>query len=240
MAIPPRPALPVAEAGRRLSPDVLDSLRDVLWHDMVSEYDARHLSRFYREAGPPLSDAFFAVEADWAGDEDYHFQGFLAVNRFLFGFDEDELAERGCDFAPMAHLLEDEFSLCVLGAYDEAATVFAYQAYAPLYAHLGPEFMAFMRRVIADEGRHYHSFLVLARDGFPERVGECEAVLDRIQACETGEYRGTFLLDHDDPVFGEEIFARARALVRRALRPAVHRDSGPERRACDNGVAQDR
>jgi hypothetical protein len=108
--------------------------------------------------------------------------------------------------------------LC-LGAYDELVTIRGYRGNLPLYRSLGPAAERTMRAVIADEGRHFRTFLKLIRKrhaGDPARV---EGLVARIRACEGPPYAATFVLDHDDPVYGNDLYDEAAALLTRRLRP---------------------
>jgi len=214
-------------AGARRATSGLDRARReelgaVLYPDLFSEYDARYLSRFLHEHGS-LSPEFLAAERSWACDEELHYRGFRAVYAALFGRTEAdvdaEMAQReaGVSFAPLAHLFEDEFTIACLLAYDELATVRAYRANRATYAALGPEVALFARRVTADEGRHYRNFFRLIRDRHADRIPEVDAVLARIRACEGVPYGRTFVLDHDDDVWTEEIFDESAAALRRHL-----------------------
>ena len=146
------------------------ALGEVLYPDLISEYDARYFSAFVRTLVCPLSDAFFEAERSWARDEALHYRGFRVAYAALFGRSEAdvdaEMGEReaGVTFAPIMRLFEDEFSIACLLAYDELATVRAYRANRATYATLGPEVVDFVKRVTADEGRHYRNFFGLIRD----------------------------------------------------------------------------
>ena len=201
----------------RLAPSERIELEAVLWEDVASEYDARFLSRELAARRPLWGAPLRAAERHWAREERDHHNGFRAVFEAGFGATRDvdaELAARAPDFTPFLELLDDEFALACLWAYDEFATVRVYRHYLPLYARLGPEFVAFVHGVIADEARHYASFLEVARQHFPERHADLPAVLERIRAVEGQPYAATFLLDHDDPVFSARLLASAeRALL---------------------------
>ena len=70
----------------------------------------------------------------------------------------------------------------------------------------------------------YASFLAVLRDEHAERLEELPAILAEIRACEGQPYAATFLLDHDDPVFGPALLASAeQALLRHARRPGLPR-----------------
>lgn len=57
-----------------------------------------------------------------------------------------------------------------------------------------------IRRVAADEARHYGNLLRVLRAAHARDLGRAPALLDAIcrRDLERGPYRGTFVLDHDD------------------------------------------
>ena len=206
----------VAEAARphfeRLDDEDRVRLRQLLWWDMSSEYDARFLSAYVEERGLELSQAFRSMHAAWAREEELHYAVVRRVREALFGWSEQERADfaaRRADFAPLAHLFADEFSITVLIAYDELCTVRGYQANLPLYDRLGPEFGAFLRRVIADEALHYKRALDVIAAEHRHRLPELPALLERIRAAEDLPYGNTFVMDHQDDIYTEAVSDRA-------------------------------
>ena len=93
-----------------------------------------------------------------------------------------------------------------------------YRGNFPAYAALGPEFDRWMRRVAADEARHYAGFLGVLLDHMPPDLERAERVLAEIRGAEGEPYRATFVLDHDDPVYGEDLYGEAARLLLRQLR----------------------
>jgi len=210
----------VAEHARGLSVAQREKLRELLYFDMTSEFDARFFSAHVRALGLDLGDDFLAFEGAWARDEALHCEGFRRVNRLLFGWTDARFAEldrRRPDFAPLAHLFTDEFSIACLGAYDELATVRAYRSSLAWYDLLGPAFARFVRRVTADEGWHYSGFLRVLRRRHRHRFAEAPAVVAAIRASEGTPYACTFVLDHDDAVWSESMFDEASAVLLRHL-----------------------
>jgi hypothetical protein len=190
-----------------LGADELADLRELVWPDLFSEYDARFLSAHLAKLDLELGAHFRACERIWARDEELHYLGFRAAYAGLSGRSEAELEEemrarRGAvDFAPLADLFAGEFEIACLMAYDELATVRAYRSGLERYARLGPEMLAFVRCVIADEGRHSRNFLKLLREEHPQRLRQAGDVIDRIRDREGVAYGNTFVLDHDDGVW---------------------------------------
>ncbi len=190
---------------------LLAALRD----DMVTEYDARFLVEYLDGLEIPLSDEFRGVLARWYRDEVRHFSSFRCVVEALVGEDaEPDLNARTPDFAKVAHLFESEFEILCLLAYDELATLRGYRGNLPLYDLLGAPLGDLVRRVIGDEAGHYAGFRALLIEKHAHRLDEVEDVVRIIRASEGTPYQATFVLDHDDPVYGDHIFDdAARVLV---------------------------
>ncbi len=221
----------IAPHAAALRPDQRARLRPILWEDVASEYDARFLTAHVRGLSVPLTDAFLEVEAAWATDERRHHEGALRAYRAVFGWsarDDARLAARRPDFAPLAHLFEDELSILVLCCYDELCTVRAYRANLPWYDLLGRPFGKLMRAVAADEAWHYSRFLdvLLAEHG--ERLDEALDEVRRVRATEGVAYGNTFVLDHDDDVFTERIYDDAERALTAQLRRALQRRAARE------------
>jgi len=226
-----RLAQSVREHAQLLGDEARDELQEILWADLFSEYDARYLSAYMRSLRAPLSDHFWACEERWAKDEELHYLGFRRIYGAAFGRSAEslelELAARSAqvDFEPIADLFEDEFASACLLAYDELATVRAYRANYERYALLGPELMKFIRKVTADEGRHFRNFMKLLREGHSQRLPELPTIIARIRGREGQPYGNTFVLDHDDGVWSDTLFDEAAAVLLRRLVPCQARSS---------------
>lgn len=206
--------------AQRLSAEEKVQLEDVLRWDLLSEFDARFFSTHLRSLGIEFTPAFDEIEREWARDEERHYHVFRAAYDTVIGMNaefEAELEAREANFAPIAHLLEDEFSIACLGAYDELATVRAFRANIANYDKLGPEFGKIVRRVIADEARHYHGFLTVLKTEHGHRADEAGATIRRIRETEGTAYGNTFVLDHDDPIFTDAIYDEAEAILLRHI-----------------------
>ena len=197
-----------------------EALRECLYWDMVSEYDARFLTDYLRTLDISFSDEFRASERQWARDEQRHFEGFAAVYDQLFGMPPD-LDTRRADFGPVAHLFGSEFEICCLMAYDELSTIRGFRVNLHLYDRLGPAFGAFVREVIADEGRHYGAFSSVLRKVHAHRLQEAPEVVARVRATEGTPYTNTFVLDHEESLYTDEIFDDAARVLLRALENAA-------------------
>ena len=192
-------------------------LKATLHDDMVTEYDARFLTDWVGALDVPLGDAFREVFATWSVEEDAHYRAFRRV-RVLFGGEVDsELAGRRPDFSGIAHLFRDEFEILCLLAYDELATIRGYKGNLDLYACLGAEFAGFIRQIVADEAAHYAAFRGVLRSEHAARLAEAPEVIRRIRAADGMPYQATFVLDHDDPVYGAHIFDDAARVLEHQL-----------------------
>ena len=210
-------ASPVADHWLDVAAASRERLHSILYWDMTSEYDARFLSAYLRAGAWTLSEEFWARERVWAADEERHFRGFQSVYERLFGASGAILERRRPDFAPLAHLFADEFSMALLLAYDELTTVRGYRVNLGFYDQLGPAFGRYVRMVIADEGRHYGSFLGLLRERHAHRFGEAERSLQCILDMEGTPYAQTFVLDHDEEVYTQAVAIESASILLRHL-----------------------
>jgi hypothetical protein len=196
---------------RGLSHALREQLHGSLWHSLSSEYDARHLSAFLRAAGLRLSDAFWALEAAWAEDEQKHYRALRWLYSRVYSVDERELdaqlARRQPDFAALRPLLVDEFSLCVVLAFDELASSRSYARDRVRFRPLGPTVVRLLGHAARDELWHCLNALDLLRALHAQRLSEVPALLSRVIAHDTSpqfRYGATFLLDQLlHPTYGE-------------------------------------
>ncbi len=196
----------------------LEKLEPILREDVLSEYDARFLSAYLHGKGLPFTSRFRLAEERWREDEERHYHHTAEVYRELYGLDPELLADRRARFEPLEELFDDELSILVLLAYDELATVGAYQANLEAYGRLGPAYREWVRALVADEAWHYAMFLAVLRDAHGDRLDQAEESLERVIAYEGTPYGATFVLDHDDPVFTPGLLERTARLLRRHLR----------------------
>jgi len=195
-------------------------IKAILYHDMISEYDARLFSSYIYSLDVPFSPEFSHVEALWSKDEDNHFQGFKMVNQAVFGLTDQDLKEvytRKANFDPISHLLTDEFSILLVSAYDELATVRGYSADIPIYDEFDQQFSNFIRRVIADEGWHYSKFLHLIKRYHPHRLNEVNSAVKKIRESEGIPYEATFVMDHVEDVFTSDVLDQSAEILRKHL-----------------------
>ena len=190
---------------------VREALHGSLWHSLSSEYDARHLSAFLRASGLGLSDAFWALERAWASDEYKHYRALRWLYSRVYAVEERELdarlAQRQPDFAPLLPLLRDEFSLCVVLAFDELASARSYARDRVRFRPLGSTAVRLLHCAARDEFWHCRNALDLLRARHSDRLSEVHALLARVIAHDTSpqfRYGATFLLDQSlDPQHGD-------------------------------------
>ena len=175
-----------------------------LWTDLVAEYDARFLQReLMRRASGRYSHEFLAFIEAWALDEEKHADGLCHVYCAVCGEDagsvQSRLKSRQPDFASFSSILDDEFRLAVLFAYDEAMSTRGYGEDIPFYASLGPPAIeALLRHLRADEAIHYANAVDLLAYRHRHRAEDVRAAMDEIVELDAHQdaYQGTFVLDH--------------------------------------------
>jgi len=199
-------------------------IRQVLFFDLLSEYDARIFSAYIDASDLQLSESFQARQKEWLIDEANHFDGFKIVNlRLGRTAEEVEVATLGRFgvFDEVDHLLTDEFSTAILLAYDEMATVEGYKADLEMYDSFGEEMSRFIRLVIADEAQHYYKFLSLLKNLHSHRLGEVGEKLKLIREADAAlrqkPYAATFVLDHEEAVFTDELLDGVVTILKKQL-----------------------
>lgn len=96
-----------------------------------------------------------------------------------------------------------------------------------MYDQLGERLGSFVRRVIGDEAGHYAGFRSLLIEKYAGRLHEVEDVVRRIRSSEGTPYQATFVLDHDDPVYGDHIFDEAARVLVAQMRREESRFPAP-------------
>lgn len=178
-----------------------------LWMDLVAEYDARLLEAELARRAPkleqPFSEDFGLFLGAWALDEEKHASGLASLYRLVMGVSQADLDERlssrSGNFRGFDELLDDEFQLSVLFAYDEAMSTRGYSEDIPFYASLGPPaFETLLRHLKNDEAVHYANAVDLLVTRFADRVDEVPTVMAKIVELDLHQesYEGTFVLDH--------------------------------------------
>lgn len=203
--------------------------RTTLHDDVTSEFDARFFDEYVRARLPRMSTEFAAILTEWSRDEAHHYSAFRTIYEAAFPNETgafEGLRGRQPDFTLLEHLFDDEFQVLVLLAYDELGTVRAFQENFPLYDAMGAGVGRVVRRVVADEARHYASFLQVLRSRHSHRFGEAAEAVQRVRAAEEHPYRSTFVLDHDgDAVWSDAICDRAARVLTEQLDSRCGRES---------------
>jgi hypothetical protein len=195
-----------------------ERLRHVLAYDAMTEGDALRLFDHVASTIPEAPDSLWPALLLWLRDELNHAQGFAACLESLFGCRAASNAEDESNFTQFGQLTSDPFYLLLALAYDEIATVQGYLKDLPLYLSLGPPMERFIRRVIADEGAHFRSFVDLLVTAFPAHLGEAADILDRVVGMDGRKYQRTFVLDHDPRVEAQFTLASRQQAQKTVLR----------------------
>jgi hypothetical protein len=148
------------------------------------------------------------VLTSWRRDERNHFIGFRRVYQLFYAEEENQITEkvfhRVLNYSSLDPSLVDEFSLCLLLAYDELVSAKGYAADCQFYDQLGPApLQSWIRRVAGDEAMHYGNFLNVLRQNHRSRLAEADEILSRIFALDVAskDYNGGFVFDHKDESF---------------------------------------
>ncbi len=206
------------------------SVEPRLWMDLVAEYDARLLQAELLRRGTHYSVEFHAFLDAWALDEEKHAEGLMKlyslVCREPLDSVQERLALRCGDFEGLEPILDDEFQLAVLFAYDEAMSTRGYSDDIPFYGSLGPPaFRELLHHLKNDEAVHYANAVDLLATRYLGRAGDVPGVMKEIIRLDATQetYKGTFVLDHATSQFTEEqmhqVGASVEAVIVRRLRP---------------------
>ena len=183
---------------------------EVLLFDMNTEYDAMNLSDHFKQrmaaGGLELSPEFLAFCQAWLADEWNHYEGYRLLYSLCTGKPEQELhhevISRPVNFEPIVDFIRDEFSICMVIAYDEFFTVRSCTQDFPLFASFGkPYLLDWIKLVARDEGYHYRNAMAVIRRRHAHRIPEAPAFIDRLINWDLeggGEYGATFVLDHEE------------------------------------------
>lgn len=196
----------------QLDHSIIDEVQHGLWNDLCSEYDAENFCNYLKTSGIPLSEDFKAFEYVWRRDEFNHYLGFRKIYSLLYDIPEEQLKNevenRPVNFDPLQSMLEDEFKICLLIAYDEIATTKNYASEYEFYASFGPgSFLRWIKNVTRDEAYHFNNCMELIGKNFRNRIDEIPPLVDSFINWDLNgeEYQGTFILDHDGPYFTREV-----------------------------------
>ncbi|MCH9682819.1 MAG: hypothetical protein K0V04_15390 [Deltaproteobacteria bacterium] len=191
---------------------------ELLWYDTVTEYDSQNFFRHVgslRDGGQRFSADFQAFEDAWLIDERNHYEGYRQLLSMVSGRSEDdihaEVTSREADFGPVKQLLHDEFSVCVVLAYDELFTAQSCNKDFELFSSSGdPRLARWIRLVARDEGYHFLNIVDVLRRNYAHRRAEVPAMLDTLLHWDEHErpYQATFVLDHVSERFTRESLQR--------------------------------
>lgn len=160
--------------------------RTILIKALHAEHDAeffcQELDRRVAAGKLQLTPEFRAFEHAWRRDELDHTLGYAKVISLLYGDDETELlahsGSRQPKFERLEALLVNEFSICLLLAYDEMVTAGSYRAdWRTFYPQFRNErLLQWIKRLAADEERHSANLLTVLQQchqGELHRAGKC-------------------------------------------------------------------
>lgn len=191
-----------------ISREQLEELEPSFWNFLCSEDDSRHFYRRAHDGRGRYSDALFSFLEVWREDEANHAVGFKMIYQALYGQSSEavdaRLAARRADFSRIEEILGDEFTMCLVLAYDELATTHAYHRDFAFYDSLGPdELKTWIRLVTSDEALHLANLVRLIGQQHRHRIPEARRALERIVEVDLrgGDYGATFVLDHSGAGF---------------------------------------
>ncbi len=198
----------------------VEACRELLWNDLCSEYDAENLCLYLKKCGVIFSNDFERFEKIWRRDEFNHYVGFRHIYSILYDEPINEIdkkiSAREVSFEPISSLLEDEFKICLLLAYDEIATTKSYSQDYSLYESFGPQqLLTWIKWVARDEAYHFHNCLNIIREVHAPRLPEVSALIDQFISWDLkGDgYKGTFVLDHEGEYFTEDFLKKCKTLI---------------------------
>ena len=160
-----------------------------------------------------FSSGFQALHDAWLRDEQNHYVGLREIYHRLYDVPIPEIDHmiktRVPNFGPIAHLIEDEFSLLVAVAFDEITSARAYAYDRDTFENLGgAPFLQWVKFAGRDEGVHARNAMEFLKHAHAHRLGEVSERVDAICNYElAGEvvYNGTFLFDHDTDDFSKDL-----------------------------------
>ena len=188
-----------------LNPSILSkwqksSMKDVVLHDMHSEKDSEYFSKAIHELNISFSEDFLAFERLWLKDEFNHYMGFRYLLGLIFEESISEVEKHSLppDFGTLIPLLQDEFHLCLLLAYDEIVTTKLYISEYSSYDEAADPFISrWIRYVARDEAYHFGNLLKIMLTHYPHRVHEIPMFVEQLINYELSiqNYGKTFVLD---------------------------------------------
>ena len=173
--------------------------------DTALEFDAILLANHIREIVKRPSSEFSEFVRTWEQDEAAHYEGFatlyaLSTPNFNLGRQKIDvaMARRLADFNDMAGVKFDEFSICLMFAYDELMNSWAYKGVYAFYDSFNePMISRWIRQLARDGARHSLMAINVLKQRHHHRFSEASGLLHDIVALDTNRkaYAGTFVLD---------------------------------------------
>ncbi len=198
-----------------------------MWNDARAEHDAeflcRELEALRHGSRIELSSEFLAFERAWRQDEWIHYQGLSHLLSLVAETPVEEIHQRvegrTPNFGPIRHFMKDEFSLLVLLAFDEAATVLSYGEDRPMYDALGLVCEQWLDVVIVDEANHLWNAMEVLRRNHRHRFAMVPGIVDSLVAWYLADhpYTGTFALDPSAGNFTPQLLKRCADTINRRL-----------------------
>jgi len=191
-----------------LSDEFLNENKDSFLFATYTEFDAKNLSRHLDSLDINFTPEFMAFKKFWKRDEENHYTGFRYIYSIMFNEEEEKVANviesRPYNFGNLKDFLHDEFTICLLIAYDEILTTKAYSSERKLYSSLGnAAFYDWMRKVTIDEAFHFHNIMEVIRLRHSHRILEIPRIVTSLVNLdlERNNYEGTFVMDHESYFF---------------------------------------
>ena len=195
----------INKSSIELGAEIIEQFQQTFWDNLCAEYDAENFCLFLKTHGVQLSVEFKTFEFVWRRDEYNHYLGFKHIYSILYEMSSElidaQLKQRSVNFNPIKLLLEDEFKICLLLAYDEIATTKSYAEDYDFYESFGPrEFLKWIKLVTRDEAYHFNNCMELIGTNFYHRIAEIPNLVDQFVEWDLArnEYIGTFVLDHEN------------------------------------------
>ncbi len=207
----------------------VEGIRETLWNDLCSEYDADNLCRYLDEleidGQLARSDEFKAFEQAWRRDELNHAVGFGHLYSTLYDVPTSnlfrQLSERTPDFRSIEHFLTDEFRICMVLAYDEIATTRSYKDdHDTFYNKFGnTSLLEWIRLVARDEAFHFNNLVQVIRRNHSHRLCEVPRIIDELLEWDLSkrQYGATFVLDHTGEQFTSPFLNKCREILLKRL-----------------------
>lgn len=183
-----------------------------LWGDMCAENDAENLWHHLYSLNIEFTPEFVLALNEWRTDERNHYVGLRQICSTMYNISEEEIDEemgkRIGDFSNLNNFLLDEFTICIILAYDELVSARGYNMFFDDFKNFGPsQYAQWVKYAARDEALHFQNFLNVVIINHSERLNEAEGILSKINVYEKIEpykYNATFLLDHTPETFTRE------------------------------------